>query len=422
MSNASIIGAYNTKFGAFVEKNRETGEVRDTKSYYELLKEAGQDAIVDAGLEAGDIDGIWIGSCSPSMFINQEHVGPLGLEVAPEALRFLPTTRTEGACASSSVALYNAVYSIESGRFTKALVIGVEKMNLLSTREMTHVLACSSHWPTEGAQGMTFPALFAEYAKGYQAHYQFSDQQLREMLAAVSALCYRNGIHNPLAHFGKGSPPDRMGLTSAEAILNLPEVGKGGNPMIAPPLRLHDCSLVTDGAAALVIAATPEARAISDKVVEIAGIGHTTERLAENVRPNMHELIAGKRAIANSFGEAGITIEDVDFAEVHDCFTINQILSVEALGLSADGRGGFDFMAGRYTPADDCPINLSGGLKSKGHPVGATGASMHALAYKQLVGEPIGVGPNKGQPEIGVVFNVGGSAVTNCVTTLRRLR
>ncbi len=422
MSNVSIIGAYNTKFGAFVEKNRETGEVRDTKSYYELLIEAGQGALEDAGLEPGDIDGIWLGSCSPSMFINQEHVGPLGLEIAPDALRFLPTTRTEGACASSSVALYNAVYSIESGRFSKALVIGVEKMNLLSTREMTHVLACSSHWPTEGAQGMTFPALFAEYAKGYQAHYKYSDQQLREMLAAVSALCYRNGIHNPLAHFGKGSPPDRMGLTSAEAILNLPEVGKGGNPMIAPPLRLHDCSLVTDGAAALVIAATPDARAISKNVVEIAGVGHTTERLAENVRPNMHELIAGKLAIEKSFNEAGIAIADVDFAEVHDCFTINQILSVEALGLSEDGRGGFDFMAGRYTPEDDCPINLSGGLKSKGHPVGATGASMHALAYKQLVGDPIGMAPQKSQPEIGVVFNVGGSAVTNCTTTLRRLR
>ena len=166
MSKVSIIGAYNTKFGAFVEKNRETREIKDTKSYYELLIEAGQGALKDAGLEPEEIDGIWIGSCSPSMFINQEHVGPLGLEVAPEALRFIPTTRTEGACASSSVALYNAVYGIESGRFKRVLVIGVEKMNLLATKDMTHVLACSSHWPTEGSKGMTFPGLFAEYAKG----------------------------------------------------------------------------------------------------------------------------------------------------------------------------------------------------------------------------------------------------------------
>ncbi len=422
MSKVNIVGAYNTKFGAFVEKNRETHEITDTQSYYDLLVEAGQGALEDAGLAPEEIDGIWIGSCSPSLFLNQEHVGPLGVEVAPEAFRFLPTNRTEGACASSSVALYNAIYGIESGRFKRVLVIGVEKMNLLSTGEMTHVLACSSHWPTEGSKGMTFPGLFAEYAKGYQAHYGFSDEELRRMLAAVSALCYRNGIQNPLAHFGPGSPPERMGLTTAEAILNLPDIGKGSNPMIAPPLRLHDCSLVTDGAAALVLSASTEAASINERVVEIAGIGMTTERLPIQVRPNMHELVAGKRAIATSFDEAGISIKDVDFAEVHDCFTINQVLSVEALGLSKDGQGGWDFIDGKYSPEDACPINLSGGLKSKGHPVGATGASMHALAYKQLVGEPIGVAPSKGAPEIGVVFNVGGSAVTNCATTLRRIK
>jgi acetyl-CoA C-acetyltransferase len=422
MSDVSIIGAYNTKFGAFVEKNKETGEIKDTKTYYELLTEAGRGAIKDAGLEPKEIDGIWVGSCSPSLFINQEHVGPLGLEVAPEDLRFVSTTRTEGACASSSVAIYNAIYGIESKRFKRVLVIGVEKMNLLSTKKMTHALACSSHWPTEGSKGMTFPGLFAEYAKGYQAHYKYSADELRKMLAAISALCYRNGIENPLAHFSKGSPPDRLGLTSSEAILNLPDEGKGSNPMIAPPLRLHDCSLVTDGAAAVVLAPTNEATMISNRVVEIAGIGLTTERLAENVRPNMYELIAGKASIKKSFKEAGISIDNVDFAEVHDCFTINQILSVEALGLSKDGQGGWDFVDGRYTPEDDCPVNLSGGLKSKGHPVGATGASMHALSYKQLVGEPIGLAPNKGQPEIGVVFNIGGSGVTNCTTTLKRIK
>lgn len=422
MSKVSIIGAYNTRFGAFVEKNRETGEIKDVTSFYDLLIEAGKGAIKDAGLNPRDIDGIWVGSCSPSLFVNQEHVGPLGVEVAPEEFRFIPTTRTEGACASSSVAIYNALYGIESGRFNKVLVIGVEKMNLLSTPDMTHALATNSHWPSEGAKGMTFPGLFAEYAKGYQAHYGLSEEELRKMLATISALCYTNGIENPLAHFGKGSPPDRMGLTTAEAILNLPDAGRGGNVMIAPPLRLHDCSLVTDGAAAVVMTTTQEAKVISDRVVEVAGIGQTTERLAESDRPNMHELMAGKEAVKKSFNEAGITIADVDFAEVHDCFTINQILSTEALGLSEDGRGGWDYIDGRYDRDDDCPINLSGGLKSKGHPVGATGTSMHALAYKQLVGEPIGVARGKGPPEVGVAFNVGGSAVTNCVTTLRRLK
>ncbi len=421
MSRVSIIGAYNTKFGAFVEKNRETGEVKDTKSYYELLVEAGQGAIEDAGLSSNEIDGIWIGSCSPSLFVNQEHVGPLGLEVDPDSLRFVPTTRTEGACASSSVALYNAVFAVESGRFKRVLVIGVEKMNLVDTAQMTHNLACSSFWPEEGAKGMTFPGLFAEYAKGYMAHYAYTEDKLRHMLAYISALAYRNGVANPLAHFGKGSPPDRMKLFSAEAILNLPENGKGGNPLIAPPLRLHDCSLVTDGAAALVLAPTDEARKISDRVVEIAGIGMVTERLPISVRSNMYELVAGKVAVQRSFQEAGVQIEDVDFAEVHDCFTINQLLSTEALGLCKDGQAGWAYQEGRFGPDDRCPINLSGGLKAKGHPVGATGCSMHALSFKQLVGEPIGLSPLNGQPEIGVVFNVGGSAATNCVTTLKRL-
>jgi acetyl-CoA C-acetyltransferase len=422
MSKVSIVGAYNTKFGAFVEKDRETGTVKDTKSFYELLIEAGQGAIEDAGLEPKEIDGIWIGSCSPSKFVNQEHVAPLGLEVAPDDLRFVPTTRTEGACASSSMALYNALYGVESGRFKRVLVIGVEKMNLLSTPEMTHALACSSYWPEEGAAGMTFPGLFAEYAKGYMAHYKYSPEELQRMFAAVSALSYRNGMNNPLAHFGKGSPPDRLGLFTSEAILELPQEGKGGNPMIADPLRLHDCSLVSDGAAAVVLTRTEDAKTLGARVVEIAGIGMVTERLPESVRPNMHELIAGKLAVKKSFEEAGIKIQDVDLAEVHDCFSINQILTTEALGLSEDGRAGWDYLDGAYTLDDRCPINLSGGLKAKGHPVGATGASMHAMVFKQLVGEPIGTAPAKGSPEIGVVFNVGGSAATNCVTTMKRVK
>lgn len=422
MSNVSIIGAYNSKFGAFVEKNRETGEVRDTKSFYELIAEAGKGAIDDAGIDPGDIDGIWIGSCSPSKFINQEHVGPLGLEVAPETLRFVPTTRTEGACASSTVALYNAAFAVESGRFRRVLVIGVEKMSLLDTEGVTHALACSSFWPEEGARGMTFPGLFAEYAKGYRAHHGMPPETLRRMFAAVSALSYKNGIENPLAHFSRGGPSDRLRLFTPDAILKLPDKGKGSNPMIADPLRLHDCSLISDGAAAVVLAPTREAKEMSGRSVAIAGIGMATERLSESVRDNMHELTAGKVAVRRSFDEAGITIGDVELAEVHDCFSINQILTTEALGLSEDGRAGYDYMEGRFTPADRCPVNLSGGLKAKGHPVGATGCSMHALVYKQLVGEPIGMAPEKGTPEIGVVFNVGGSAATNCVTTLRRLR
>lgn len=160
MSKTCIIGAYNTKFGAFVVKDKVTGLMTDTKTYYDLLIEAGRGAIADAGLEAKDIDAIFVGSCSPGSFINQEHVAPLAAEIDP-ALRFKPMTRCECACASSSVALYAALYAVEAGRARHALVIGVEKMNLLPTPQMTHILATCSHWPSEGSKGWSFPMLFA---------------------------------------------------------------------------------------------------------------------------------------------------------------------------------------------------------------------------------------------------------------------
>ena len=413
MSRASIIGAFNTEFGAFVKKDKATGLITDTRTYYDLLVEAGRGAIADAGLEAKDIDAVYVGSCSPGSFINQEHVAPLAAEIDP-ALRFNPMTRCECACASSSVALYDAVYAVEAGRAKHVLVIGVEKMNLLPTPQMTHVLACSSHWPSEGSRGMSFPMLFAEYAKGYQARYGIPDAEFERMLWTAGALCYKNGAENPLAHV-------KNGPASVEEIQKLNELdakGKCKNMMIAAPLRLHDCSLVTDGAAALVVTATANV-GNRGRAVEIAGIGHSVERLPEHVRPNMYDLMAGKDAAAKAYKEAGISAADIDLAEVHDCFTINLIMSTEALGLSADGRAGYDYLDGRFTRDDKVAVNLSGGLKSKGHPVGATGASMHALIYKQLIGEPIGVKAKNAR--IGVAFNVGGSAVTNCVTVLKKL-
>ncbi|MBI5924033.1 MAG: propanoyl-CoA acyltransferase [Aquabacterium sp.] len=413
MSKASIIGAYNTAFGAFVHKDKATGLLTDTKTYYDLLIEAGRGAIADAGLDARDIDAIYVGSCSPASFVNQEHVAPIAAEIDP-SLRFKPMTRCECACASSTVALYDAIYAIEAGRARHVLVIGVEKMNLLPTPQMTHVLACCSHWPSEGSKGWNFPMLFAEYAKGYQAHHKIDQATLEQMLWTVGALAYRHGAENPLAHVRNGPQ------TVAEIMkLNeLDERGRSKNMVIAAPLRLHDCSLVSDGAAALVITQTAHVPN-KHRAVEIAGIGHSVERLPENVRPNMYELMAGKDAAAKAYKEAGITPGDIDLAEVHDCFTINQIMSAEALGLAEDGRAGYDYLEGRFTRDDRVAINLSGGLKAKGHPVGATGASMHTLIYKQLIGEPIGVPARKA--DIGVAFNVGGSAVTNCVTVLRKL-
>jgi acetyl-CoA C-acetyltransferase len=419
MSKVSIVGAYNSKFGAFVRRDRETGEITDLKSIYELMIEAGRGALADAGIEGKDVDGVWVGSYAPGLFANQEHLGAFATEIDPEGLRFKAMTRCEDACASGSVALYDALYAVESGRARVALVVGVEKMNLLGTKGVTNALAAASYWPEEGLKAVSFPCLFSEYAKGYQARYGLSDDDLQRMFASVAALGYRNGLDNPLAHFGKGGPSDKLGLITAEAILGLPPEK---NPMIAEPLRLHDCSLITDGSAAVVIMRTDDSMAAGKTCVEIAGIGHVNERLAISARGNMYDYLAGKEAVRRAFAEAHITSADIDIAEVHDCFTISQILTTEALGLSRDGRAGHDYRDGRFTQDDTCAVNLSGGLKAKGHPVGATGVSMHALIYKQLAGAPIGAAMTRKSPEIGVTFNIGGSGVTNCVSVLRRAR
>lgn len=419
MSSVSIVGAHNSRFGSFVTHNRETGVSTDQLSLYQLILEAGQGALVDAGIEGQQVDGLWLGSFAPGQMANQEHLAAFAAEVDPQGLRFKSMTRCEAACASGSVALYDALYAVEAGRVEVALVIGVEKMHLIDTKAVTHVLSTCSFWPEEGSRGITFPNLFADYAKGYRAHHQIPGPELERMFATVSALAYRNGIDNPLAHFGQGSPPHQQGLLSADAILGLSEAM---NPMISDPLRLHDCSLITDGAAAVVIMKSGAAKKAGKRGVEIGGIGHVNERLAMSSRPNLYELQAGKEAVKRAFLEAKISIADVDAVELHDCFSISQLLCTEALGLSRDGRAGYDYLDGRFSRFDDrCSINLSGGLKAKGHPVGATGVSMHALLYKQLVGQAIGATSKRKAPTIGVTFNLGGSAVTNCVSVLRRI-
>ena len=310
MSKVSIVGAYNTKVGSLVDVKDMLSfkKKTDRQSFYDLLIEAGRGAIADAGLDAKDIDAVWIGSCSPSRFVNQEHVAPIAVGIDP-SLRFKPMTRTECACASSSVAIYDATYAIEAGRFDNVLVVGVEKMNLVDTSSMTQTLATCSYWPEEGGKGYTFPALFAELAKAYLARYGLSEAEWRNQAAHVSALSYRNAAKNPLAHVQNGP-------ATAEAILALPDAGRGSNMIIAAPLRLHDCSLVTDGAAAVVLTSTANAKANRKKVVEIAGIGHAEDYLPLSKRENKHVLEAGKVAVAKAYKEAGIGPRDVDLAEV----------------------------------------------------------------------------------------------------------
>ncbi len=396
MRNATrIIGSYNTKFGKL-----------EDQTLYSLYAEAANGAIADAGIEAKEIDGVFVGNYSGGAFNNQEHIAPFGVNILPE-LRHKPMYRTENACASGSSAVHMAIMAIQSGMMDTALVIGVEKMNTLNTIDTTRALSMASYWPIEGNANYTFPGLFAEYAKGWMAKFGHSETQLRNWLAQISAKAYTYAADNPLAHIQKAR--------TAEEILGLPDEK---NPMIAYPLRLHDCSLISDGAAGLVISKKSELNL--NFAVEIAGFFNASDYLdiLNGSRPN-YILEAASFAVEKSLKMAGLKINDVQVAEVHDCFTITELLIYSAMGLAKSGREFEQLENGDVLMGGKCVINPSGGLKAKGHPVGATGVSMHALIYKQLLGKAIG--KQVSNAEIGMTLNIGGSGASNMISVMRRI-
>lgn len=391
----NVIGTFHSKVGRLDE------------NVYELLVQAGRGALEDAGVAAGDIDGIWIGNFSGGGFNSQEHLAPCAVDIDP-ALRFKPAVRVENACASGSAAIAAAKNAIEAGEAELALVIGVEKMTSLDTKGVTKVLAMASYWPEEGELGMTFPGLFAEYAKGYMEKYNVSAEELRVILAKVAAKNHRNAVANPLAQM----PWE----CTFQDILDRPDQK---NPMVAEPLRLFDCSLVSDGAAALVLASEKKAKELGLAQVELSALVHTTDYLALSKRSNS-EFTAGKRAIQKAYELADITVDDLDFAEVHDCFTIAEVLAYEAIGLVPDGEGPRAIDEGLVEVGGKLPINASGGLKAKGHPVGATGVSMAVLAVRQLQGKAIG--HQIEGAKVGLTYNIGGSAASNYALIFKRTK
>lgn len=391
----NVIGTFHSKIGRLDE------------NVYELLVQAGRGALEDAGVVAGDIDGIWIGNFSGGGFNSQEHLAPCAVDIDP-ALRFKPAVRVENACASGSAAIAAAKNAIEAGEAELALVIGVEKMTSLDTKGVTKVLAMASYWPEEGELGVTFPGLFAEYAKGYMEKYNVSAEELRVILAKVAAKNHRNAVANPLAQM----PWE----CTFQDILDRPDQK---NPMVAEPLRLFDCSLVSDGAAALVLASEKKAKELGLAQVELSALVHTTDYLALSKRSNS-EFTAGKRAIQKAYELADITVDDLDFAEVHDCFTIAEVLAYEAIGLVPDGEGPRAIDEGLVEVGGKLPINASGGLKAKGHPVGATGVSMAVLAVRQLQGKAIG--HQIEGAKVGLTYNIGGSAASNYALIFKRTK
>jgi acetyl-CoA C-acetyltransferase len=308
----------------------------------------------------------------------------------------VPATRFEAACASSGAAFFQAVQAVAAGIYDAVLVTGVEKMTSQSTPKVTEILAAAGDVGTEGRAGATFPALFAMIARRHM--YQYGTT--REMLAAVAVKNHANGAKNPAAHMRK--------VISMEQAL-------AGKP-IADPLTVYDCSLISDGAAAVVITAFERASEFTDKPVRVLGIAQTSDYLALDEKDDITTLRAVQTSSEKAYKMAGVQPSDIQFAELHDCFTIAEILAIEDLGFVKKGEGGPYSLAGCTCLNGPRPINTSGGLKSKGHPVGATGVGQICDITIQIRGE---AGERQVKRNtLGLAQNLGGSGATSVVTIL----
>lgn len=382
-----ITGWGHTKFGALRDRSLE-----------DLITAAAREALDHAGVAAADVDGIWLGHFNAGM-VPDAFAASLVLG-ADEDLRFTPATRCENACASGSAAIYSALEAIRAGSTRIALVVGVEKMTELDTAGVTQALAGASYQREES--GVSFPQIFGRIAQGYfQAH---GDQS--RTLAKIAVKNHANALSNPLAHMQKAVDFDFCNTVSDK------------NPMIAAPLRMTDCSLITDGAAALVIVA-PELADQFPRAVSFRAAVQVNDVLPMS-RRDMTELTGARVAFERAYDAAGITVSDLGVAEVHDCFTIAELMIYEAMGLTPRGQGARAVGDGTVMKGGALPVNLSGGLKAKGHPVGATGVSMHVMAARQVTGTADGMQADRA--DLGLVFNMGGSGVANYCSVLEAVR
>ncbi len=382
--NPSMIGWSHIPFGR-LDDNLE-----------EMIIKVARGAIADAGIDAGEVDAMWLGHFNSGMVPDGF---PASLTIqADEGLRWKPATRVENACASGSAALYSAISAINAGEAKVALVVGAEKMTNNSTADVTTALSGAAYQKEE--HGVSFPQVFAQYATAYFE--EFGDHS--STLATIAAKNHANGVNNPLAHMRKD-----VGFEFCNTVSDK-------NPMVAPPLRVTDCSLISDGAAAVLVAADDVAKNHS-RAVRFRSTAHVQDILPMS-RRKLTDFEGPARAFASAFGKAGITVDDLDFAEIHDCFTIAELLVYEAMGLAPKGKGAQVLEDGTVYRGGSLPINLSGGLKAKGHPVGATGVSMHVMTAMQLTGEAGDIQADKA--DLGCVMNMGGSGVANYCSVLER--
>src|SRR6266478_3901754 len=351
MRPVAIIGIGKTPFGAFPD--------RDLRS---LAVEAAQKCLADAHVSPSKIEAFYLGNFAGPSFVGQNHLAPY--IAGAMGISGVPCTRFEAACASSGSAFFHAVSSVAAGFYDLVLVGGVEKMTSQTTPKVTEILAGAGDMSGEGRAGATFPALFAMIARRHMYEYGTT----REHMAAVAVKNHSNGAKNPQAHMRK--------VITMEQALN-------GKP-IAEPLTVYDCSLISDGAAAVLIAPLERAGEFTNKPVKILGIAQTSDKVALDQKDDITTFRAVVSAAQKAYRMAGVTAPDIEFAEVHDCFTIAEILATEDLGFAKKGEGGPYVLAGRTCLRGERPINSSGDLKSKGHPVGATGAGQICDLVMQL--------------------------------------
>ncbi len=385
--NQSIVGWAHSPFGKLPDPDVES-----------LIERVARGAIEDAGIEPDEIDAVFVGNFN-SGFSKQDFPSSLVLQSVPE-LRFKPATRCENACASGSAALFAARHHLAAAGERFALVIGAEKMTAATGAEAGDHLLGASYRREEGNIAAGFAGVFGQIAQSY--FQRFGDQS--DALAAIAAKNHRNGMDNPFAHLRKDFGYEFCRTESDR------------NPLVAPPLKRTDCSPVSDGAAALVLRNDDVGRALP-KSVTIMACSQVNDLLPMSQR-DMTRFEGGERAWAAAFEAAGVALQDVSFVETHDCFTIAELIEYETMGLAPRGQGWRAALEGWTTRDGKLPVNRSGGLKSKGHPVGATGVSMHVMAAMQLSGEAGAM--QLPRADIGAVYNMGGSAVANYVSLLRR--
>jgi acetyl-CoA C-acetyltransferase len=386
MRDVAVIGIGCTKFGELWDK-----------SFRSLFVEAGTMAIADAGISGEQIDEMFVGNMSAGRFVGQEHIGALIADYSGFAQNNTPATRVEAACASGGLAFRQAFTAVASGIADIVVAAGVEKMNDVGTEETTDVLAAAADREWEGIAGVTFPGLYAMIARDYMNKYGLT----REQLAMVAVKNHDNGQFNPIAQF-----PNKITI---DTVLN--------SGLVADPLRLFDCSPVTDGAAAVILCPLDRAREFTDTPIKVLASTQASATIALHDRADISTLDGTVAAGNRAFEMSGLQRSDIDFVEVHDCFTIAELCAIEDLGFCKKGEAGKLTEDGETALHGKIPVNTSGGLKSCGHPVGATGVKQIYEIVTQLRGD---AGKRQIDANIGMTHNVGGTGATVVCNILGR--